>query len=153
MEILIDNRQDIIELDDALLLMIEKAIKCSLEVENYTNNVEISISFVTDEEIKQLNKDYRNIDSITDVLSFPMEEEFIIPGENEILGDIIISTKRAIEQANEFEHSINRELIYLTVHSIFHLLGYDHIKDEDKIVMRKKEKETIKRLGIFRNEK
>lgn len=153
MEILIDNRQNEIEINEDLYSLIDEAIKNSLEVEEYSENVEISLSFVTDEEIRQLNKEYRNIDSSTDVLSFPMDEDFIIPGENEILGDIIISTNRAIEQANEFKHSINRELTYLIIHSMFHLLGYDHIEEQDKIIMRKKEKETIRRLGIFRNEK
>ena len=153
MEILIDNRQNEIEINEDLYSLIDEAIKNSLEVEEYSENVEISLSFVTDEEIRQLNKEYRNIDSSTDVLSFPMDEDFIIPGENEILGDIIISTNRAIEQANEFKHSINRELTYLIIHSMIHLLGYDHIEEQDKIIMRKKEKETIRRLGIFRNEK
>ncbi len=153
MEILIDNRQNEVELNDDLISLIDNAVRNSLDVEEYSKAVEISVSFVTDEEIKQLNKDYRNTDSITDVLSFPTDEKFVIPEHNEILGDIVISINRAIEQANDFNHSINRELTYLIVHSMFHLLGYDHIEEEDKLIMRTKEKETIKRLGIFKNEK
>jgi len=81
----------------------------------------------TNEEIKDLNKEYRNVDSETDVLSFPMNEEF--DGVN-ILGDIVISTQKIIEQADEYKHSKEREMIYLIVHSMLHLLGYDHMDTE-----------------------
>ena len=82
-----------------------------------------------------------------------MDLDFIIEGENEILGDIIISTERAKEQALDYGHSVEREIIYLIIHSIFHLFGYDHMIENDKIEMRKKEKKTIKILGIYKSER
>ena len=97
-----------------------------------------------EEEIRTLNREYRNRDNITDVLSFPLEEDF--PQENELLGDIVLCVKRAEEQAREYGHSTERELIYLSIHSLFHLLGYDHMEEEEKKIMRQKEKDSLKKL-------
>ena len=113
-------------------------------MEGYTTKVEISLSFVGEEEIRTLNREYRNRDDITDVLSFPLEEDF--PQENELLGDIVLCVKRAEEQAREYGHSTERELIYLSIHSLFHLLGYDHMEEEEKKIMRQKEKDSLKKL-------
>ena len=88
------------------------------------------------------------MDKSTDVLSFPMDDEFII--DNRILGDVIINTRRVMEQAEELGQSEERELSYLTVHSILHLLGYDHMEDEDKREMREREKLAMKELSIYR---
>ena len=153
MEVLINNRQEDLEISKELKQNIIKAIETCIKVEKYNKDLEISISFVTNDEIKYLNKEFRGINKITDVLSFPMDLDFIIEGENEILGDIIISTERAKEQALDYGHSVEREIIYLIIHSIFHLFGYDHMIENDKIEMRKKEKKTIKILGIYKSER
>ena len=118
----------------------------------------ISITLTTPEKIRKINKKYRNIDKETDVLSFPMFEKdeiktFIKEGYevDDVLGDIIISIDRVKKQAEEYGHSFERELSYMCVHGFFHLMGYDHIKDEDKVVMRAKEDEILNKLNITRN--
>lgn len=148
MEIYYDDRQDDIKITDEIKNLIEKSIAAVLKVENLHENVEVSVSFVGDEEIRALNRDYRGVDKSTDVLSFPMDDEFII--DNRILGDVIINTRRVMEQAEELGHSDEREISYLTVHSILHLLGYDHMDDEDKKEMREREKLAMKELSIYR---
>ena len=148
MEIYYDDRQDDIKITDEIKNLIEKSIAAVLKVENLHENVEVSVSFVGDEEIRDLNRDYRGVDKSTDVLSFPMDDEFII--DNRILGDVIINTRRVMEQAKGLGHSNERELSYLTVHSILHLLGYDHMEDEDKKEMREREKLAMKELSIYR---
>ena len=148
MEIYYDDRQDDIKITDEIKNLIEKSIAAVLKVENLDENVEVSVSFVGDEEIRDLNRDYRGVDKSTDVLSFPMDDEFIIVSR--ILGDVIINTRRVMEQAKELGHSNERELSYLTVHSILHLLGYDHMEDEDKREMREREKLAMKELSIYR---
>ena len=148
MEIYYDDRQDDIKITDEIKNLIEKSIAAVLKVENLDENVEVSVSFVGDEEIRNLNRDYRGVDKSTDVLSFPMDDEFIIVSR--ILGDVIINTRRVMEQAEELGHSEERELSYLTVHSILHLLGYDHMEDEDKKEMREREKLAMKELSIYR---
>ena len=152
MAILIDNRDVEFDIPKSIFKNFEDASKVILEMENINEEVEISVSFVNDEEIKQLNRDYRDKDNVTDVLSFPTEMNYHIEGIPVILGDVVICLKRAKEQSEEFGHSFERELVYLFVHSMFHLLGYDHIDEDDKVLMRKKEKEALKRIGIFRNE-
>ncbi len=148
MEVYYDDRQDNITITEAMKDLIEKSIKAVLKVEELDDDVEVSVSFVGDEEIRELNRDYRGVDKSTDVLSFPMDDEFII--DNRILGDVIINTRRVMEQAEELGHSHERELSYLTVHSVLHLLGYDHMEDEDKIEMREREKLSMKELEIYR---
>ena len=148
MEIYYDDRQDDIEITEEIKNLIEKSISAVLKVENLDENVEVSVSFVGDDEIRDLNREYRGVDKSTDVLSFPMDDEFII--DNRILGDVIINTRRVMEQAEELGHSNERELSYLTVHSILHLLGYDHMKDEDKKEMREREKLAMRELSIYR---
>lgn len=148
MEVYYDDRQDDIEITEKIKTLVEKSIASVLKVEGIDDEVEVSVSFVGDEEIKDLNRDYRGVDRSTDVLSFPMDDEFII--DKRILGDVIINTRRVMEQAEELGHSHERELSYLTVHSILHLLGYDHIDDEDKKKMREREKLSMKELEIYR---
>ena len=153
MNVLFDNRQDSFVVSENLKAKIVECIKTALRVENREiSNVEVSVSFVTNEEIKNINSEFRNINKETDVLSFPMDFEFSEEGMPYILGDIIISTEKSIEQAKEFGHSIDREILYLVCHSVFHLLGYDHIEESDKLVMRNKEKETMKLMEVFKNE-
>lgn len=148
MNLLFDDRQEDIEITNDMLDIVKISIAEVLKEEEIDENVQVSISFVGDEEIQRLNKDFRGVDSSTDVLSFPMDDEFQI--EETILGDVIINTKRVLEQAKEFGHSNTRELSYLTVHSILHLLGYDHMEDEDKEIMRSKEKSIMDSLKIYR---
>lgn len=149
MEIYIDNRQDKVEIDDTIIETFKEVIKECLLLEKQSLNYEISLSIVDNNEIKELNKEYRNVDKDTDVLSFPIDEDFVpVP----MLGDIIISAEKALEQSIEYNHSLIREMAYLTAHSMFHLLGYDHIGEDEKKVMRDKEKEIMRRLKIFRDE-
>lgn len=115
--------------------------------------VEISLSFVSKDEIHRLNRIYRNVDRHTDVLSFPMVEDLSEIEEDDeeiLLGDVVICCEQAREQAKEYGHSEERELTYLFVHSVLHLLGYDHMEDEDKKEMRAREEEVMTQLGIGR---
>ncbi len=151
MEIYIDNRQTDIDVSQEVYDIFEKVIKESLMIEGLGLDYEVSISLVSNEEIKELNRGYRGVDSETDVLSFPMEDDFglALP----LLGDIIISVEKALEQAEEYGHSLDRELAYLTCHSLFHLLGYNHMNEIEKEKMRDKEKIVMKKLGIFKDVK
>lgn len=146
-----DNRQDNIEITNEFLEIIKKSIVSVLKAEDISQDVEVSVSFVGDKEIKGLNRDYRNVDSSTDVLSFPIDDEFKIM--TNMLGDIVINTRKVIEQAKEYNHSTKREISYLTVHSMLHLLGYDHIDENDKIIMREKEKKIMDDLKIYKGDK
>ena len=130
----------------------EKTITEVLRVENISENAEVSLSIVDKETIHKLNKDYRNVDRETDVLSFPMDEEGFDNEGNPLilLGDIVICLDVAEDQAVDFGHSLEREIMYLICHSTLHLLGYDHIEEDDKKVMRSKEKEVMKNLGVFK---
>lgn len=152
MELYIDNRQEKIQVSQEVNELIEKVAREVLIFEQETLDCEISVSLVDNEEIRELNRDYRNKDSETDVLSFPMDDEFLMEGPI-LLGDIIISVEKALEQANDFGHSVEREIAYLTAHSMLHLLGYDHMQEEEKSIMRSKEKEIMKRLKIFKEDK
>ena len=159
MNILIDNRQnkvDAINLEE----LVEKVIKTVLKVEKVIDNVEVSVSFVDNEEMRKLNKYYRGIDKPTDVLSFPLAEfeetydkiEKIDQESEEVqpIGDIVISLEKALEQSIEYGHSFEREVAYLTAHSMLHLLGYDHQTEEERKIMRQKEEEIMARLHIRR---
>lgn len=130
----------------------EKTITEVLRVENIRENAEVSLSIVDKETIHKLNKDYRNVDRETDVLSFPLDEEGFDNEGNPLilLGDIVICLDVAEYQAADFGHSLEREIMYLICHSTLHLLGYDHIEEDDKKVMRSKEKEVMKNLGVFK---
>lgn len=152
MKIYINNEQDIPIMENIEEIAIEIA-ELALEKENMSNRYEISISFVDNNRIRELNRDFRNIDSITDVLSFPLldEDSIVFEDLEPMLGDIVISVEKAKEQAEEFNHSLEREIVYLIVHSVFHLLGYDHMDENQKNIMRNKEKEIIREIKIFRN--
>lgn len=130
----------------------ERTITEVLRVENISENAEVSLSIVDRQTIHKLNKNYRNVDRETDVLSFPLDEEGFDNEGNPLilLGDIVICLDVAEEQAADFGHSLEREIMYLICHSTLHLLGYDHIEEDDKKVMRSKEKEVMKNLGVFK---
>ena len=133
--------------------LINTVIEKCFEVENLEDTkLYINIILTIPSVIKQINQKYRNIDKETDVLSFPMFEKDEIRNvkEEEVLGDIIISVERVKQQAEEYGHSFERELSYMLVHGFYHLMGEDHIKEEDKIVMREKEENVLSKLGITR---
>lgn len=149
MNLLITNEtNEKIEMDDKL----ESVIKTVLKTEGLSLAYEVSITFVDKDEIHQLNKEFRKVDRPTDVLSFPMDTDFIVEGVDAMLGDIVICMDVAKEQANDLGHSLDREIMYLTCHSTLHLLGYDHMTDDEKREMRSREKEVMKILGVFKNE-
>ncbi len=133
----------------------EQAAILAIEGEGIsTQEATISVTFVSPEEIRQMNGQYRGNDAVTDVLSFPqfgdLEE---LPEEGELcLGDVVICTQQAVRQAEEFGHSLQRELLYLFVHSVCHLLGYDHMEEGDKRQMRAKEEAVMEQLGLSREE-
>ncbi|MGI6721932.1 MAG: rRNA maturation RNase YbeY [Anaerovoracaceae bacterium] len=138
---------------EALTGELRRAAELALEREGVSpDGIEVSLTFVDEEEIRELNGAYRGIDRVTDVLSFPQfESPEDIPGAQKVLlGDVVICRQQAERQAEEYGHSRERELVYLFVHSIFHLLGYDHIQDDDKREMRKAEEEVMARLGLER---
>ena len=144
---------------EELLQKMTEAAEYAVESENMHNldkkRCEISVTFVDLDEIHELNKQYRGVDKPTDVLSFPqfddLEEE--IPEVCEIcLGDVVICEQKAREQAEEFGHSFERELVYLFTHSVLHLLGYDHMEDDEKKAMREHEEEIMKQIGLMRQE-
>ena len=141
------------QVTEEILNTMEKAAKYCLELEGIDEErTEISVTFVEAEEIRELNRDYRDNDKVTDVLSFPQFDDLNdIPDFGEIcLGDVVICKQRAQEQAEEFGHSFEREIIYLFTHSILHLLGYDHMEEEEKQEMRAREEEIMTHLGIGR---
>lgn len=151
MEIILDDRQDKIKVSEELLNKINDIIVECLHYEGYDDNYEVSLSFVDNEEIHQLNRDFRGVDRATDVLSFPLlTDDFDIEIEEESLGDIVISLERALEQSIEYNHSFGREVCFLVCHSMFHLLGYDHDTEENTKEMRKKEEDVLNKLNITR---
>ncbi len=133
--------------------------KCFEEEKIIDSKLYITITLTTPKHIKKINKEYRNIDKATDVLSFPMFEKDELEEKiknndfehEDILGDIIISIEKVKEQAEEYNHSFEREFSYMLVHGFYHLLGYDHIKEEDKKIMRIKEEKILNILDIKRN--
>ena len=136
--------------------MLEKVCLKSLQYEEFNEDCEISLSIVTNDEIHDINKQFRNIDSPTDVLSFPQltfeegEEADVNENGEIVLGDIIISIDRAKEQAEEYGHSLKRELAFLSVHSMLHLMGYDHMVPEEEEDMFRRQKEILIEAGIPR---
>ncbi|MBO5733666.1 MAG: rRNA maturation RNase YbeY [Clostridia bacterium] len=156
-----ENEQDKIEITDELFDKIKLSIEKALEYEEFTDDCEISLTFVDNDAIREINSNARGKESATDVLSFPMLEtdedgtliiydEDIVDGRV-LLGDIVISAQRAQEQAEEFGHSLVREMCFLAVHSVLHLLGYDHERsaEEEKIQFEKQD-EILNILGITR---
>ena len=133
--------------------------QCFKEEDMLDSKLYIAITFTTPQNIKEINKKYRNIDKATDVLSFPMFEKDELETKiknkdyvcEDVLGDIIISIEKVQEQAEEYGHSFERELSYMIVHGFYHLMGYDHIKEEDKKVMRPKEEKVLNDLKIKRD--
>lgn len=135
--------------------IINTVVKKCFEEENLQRkNLYINIILTNPKNIKKINKQYRNIDKETDVLSFPMFEKEEIPNIEgnipDVLGDIVISIERVKEQANEYRHTFERELSYMVVHGFYHLMGYDHMVEEEKNIMRQKEENILGKLKILR---
>lgn len=136
--------------------LLEQLIQFTAEKENIDKNAEVSINFVHNDEIKSLNRDYRHQDKVTDVISFAMQErlkdEMEIVGADipVVLGDIIISVDKAKEQAADYNHSFERELGFLAVHGFLHLLGYDHMDEDEEKIMFNRQEEILGEFGIER---
>ena len=158
LHIYFENMQDKHLVNYALKILVRDAIEATLAYENVTADCEVSVTFADNEGIRAINREYRQIDAPTDVLSFPLfdyEGESEAPAIDEIsnmLGDIVISLERAQQQADEFGHSFEREVAFLTVHSMLHLLGYDHVNsDEEEEEMRRRQREILESIGQVRN--
>ena len=142
------------DMNSSMTKLMEKAATECINREKDMNldpeRCSVSVSFAMKDEIQRLNKAYRGIDQVTDVLSFPQYKDLEeLPEEGDILlGDVVICVEVALEQSKEYGHSQERELIYLFTHSILHLLGYDHMNDDEKKEMRAREEEVMEALGL-----
>lgn len=156
MTLLIDIKDNTDELSEEYFTLTENLLQFAAKQEKISEEAEVSVTFVTNEEIQQINKEYRGIDRPTDVISFALEEQ----GEEEIeikgidmpriLGDIIISVEKVKEQAEEYGHSFERELGFLLVHGFLHLLGYDHMNEADEKRMFSRQEEILAGYGLER---
>ena len=150
MDVLFENNTN----EEINYKLIEKVISEALRYEGVNDNTEVSVTIVDNEEIRKINNKFRNIDRATAVLSFPLidfdNESLPDDGSKIYLGDIIISIERAKEQAKEYGHSIDREIGFLTAHSMLHLLGYDHMVPEEEKEMFAKQEEILNNLGLRR---
>ena len=155
MTLLSDNRTEEI-ISEEIMAAVEKVAYETLVYDEFDTECEVSLSFVSDEEIQEINKNFRDMDKATDVLSFPQidydVDEVVMTNEKGeiVLGDIIISVDTAKRQAEEYGHSLKREICFLTVHSMLHLLGYDHMTPEEAAVMEAKQAKALDELGISR---
>lgn len=152
-KVIITNKQKDIKIPTGLRMLIRRCCNAVLKLEGVEGSAEISVMLVNNQQIKNLNKQYRNKDIETDVLSFPMGENGVYDVDPstgaKILGDIVISIERAVEQADRFGHSLQREVGYLTAHSMLHLLGYDHEDNGlQRMRMREKEEQVMTQLGL-----
>ncbi|MBT2685737.1 rRNA maturation RNase YbeY [Bacillus sp. ISL-37] len=156
MSIEIDFLDEINELKQEEINEIEKLLNYTAEKENVQEGSELSVTFVSNERIQEINREYRDKDRPTDVISFALEEmgegelEIVGDGIPRVLGDIIISIPKAREQAEEYNHSFMRELGFLAVHGLLHLLGYDHMNEQDEKQMFDRQKEILDGYGLGR---
>ncbi len=152
-KVIISNRQKEVKIPTGVRMLVRRCCNAVLQLEDFEGSAEVSITFVDNGQIHEMNRQYRDRDSATDVLSFPMGEngEYDINHETgaKILGDIVISIPKAVEQAQSYGHTFSREVAYLTAHSMLHLLGYDHEQGGmDRVRMREKEELVMKELGL-----
>lgn len=162
-----DNRQNKLEVTEEFINKLSEVCDFALKEEEVDKEYQISLLFVDNDEIKEINEETRGINKATDVLSFPMLDyengkvykdmyigyefdETYMDGNELVLGDMVLSLEKALEQSIEYNHSYEREVSYLVVHSILHLLGYDHMEEEEKKIMRKREEEILNKLKIIR---
>ncbi len=150
------NKQKAVKIPTGLRMIIRRCCHATLVLEQFDGDVEVEVSIVDNEQIREINAAHRRLDQVTDVLSFPLGEDGTYD-ENpatgaKMLGDIVISLERAAEQAVSFGHSLQREVGYLTTHSMLHLLGYDHVGGGIEAVrMREKEEAVMTRVGLPRD--
>ena len=150
----VENEQDKRAVSTYLLRLLRRAIRETLLYEGIERSAELSLTLTDNENIHVLNREYRGVDRPTDVLSFPQFDflggETLPPGNGAVaLGDIVLSLERAEEQAKEFGHSFSREAAFLTVHSMLHLLGYDHVNSEEEDAeMRRRQREILEKMGL-----
>ncbi len=155
-KVIISNDQKAVKIPTGVRMLVRRCCHAVLVQEKFEGSAEISVTFVDDARIQELNKTHRNIDKATDVLSFPLGENGVYD-ENpdtgaKMLGDIVISMERAVAQAEEYGHPLQREVAFLTVHSMLHLLGYDHVNGGlEAVHMREKEESVLTQLGLKRN--
>ena len=155
-KVIISNDQRTVKIPSQVRLLVRRSCVAVLRMEQFVGSAEISVRFVDNEMIRELNREHRNIDRETDVLSFPLGENGVYDVNNDtgayMLGDIVISVEKAMAQAEEFGHSLEREIAFLAVHSMLHLLGYDHVNGGlEAVRMREKEEEVLTQLGLRRN--
>lgn len=156
LKVYIKNNQKNVKIPVGLRLLVRKSCAAVLSYEHFGNDAEVSVSFVNNNEIRRLNKQFRGKDKSTDVLSFPLGEDGVYDINQEtgtlLLGDVVISMETAVKQAKTYGHSLEREVGFLTVHSMLHLLGYDHETSPlDAANMREKEEAILGELGISRD--
>lgn len=148
------NRQRKLTVTPPLKTLVEECAAASLDCEEFDEPATVDVTFVSNRKIREYNREFRNVDRETDVLSFPFAEEeyYTDPDSGDVmLGDIVISLEKAAEQAAEYGHSYEREVGFLTVHSMLHLLGYDHIEEADGDIMRAHEKAILEKIGLKRD--
>ena len=155
-KVIITNEQKEVKIPTGVRLLVRRCCNAVLLYEDFKEPAEVSVTFVDDERIHSLNKEYRDVDSSTDVLSFPLGENGVYDKNNDtgalLLGDIVISIPTAVRQAKTYGHSLQREIGFLTVHSLLHLLGYDHENGGlEAVKMREKEEAVLTRVGLKRN--
>ena len=155
-KVIISNRQKEIKIPTGIRLLMRRCCEATLRTEGFTEPGEISISFVSNEEIRKINAEFRNVDAVTDVISFPLGENGVYDRNPEsgalLLGDMVISLQKAEQQAELYGHTLQREVAYLTVHSVLHLLGYDHVNGGmEQVHMREREATVLAKLGLQRD--
>lgn len=153
MIVTLENNQEKVSIPEALEADLTKAMNVVAELEALSPQTEVDITLVDDAAIYELNRTYRGIDRPTDVLSFALDEGEEEPEVDDdeiehLLGDVIISAPTAVRQGEEYGHGLEREMTYLAVHGMLHLLGYDHMEEKDKLIMRKREEEVLRRLDL-----
>ncbi|MCL2299699.1 MAG: rRNA maturation RNase YbeY [Firmicutes bacterium] len=154
-KVIITDDQQEVKVPTGIRMLLRRACTAVLVHEGFGKSAEVGVRFVDNEEIRRLNKKHRNMDDATDVLSFPLGEGGIYDANPEsgalLLGDVVISLPRAVEQARLYGHTLQRELAFLTVHSMLHLLGYDHEAGGlEAVRMREKEEKVLVQLGLPR---
>ncbi len=154
-KVIIKNDQKEVRIPTGIRMLLRRCCNAVLIMEKFGASAEISITFVDEEQIHVLNKEHRGVDRPTDVLSFPLGEDGVYDENPEngakMLGDIVLNIPRVVRQAEEFGHSFQREIAYLTAHSMLHLLGYDHeVSGMESVHMREKEEEIMTQLGLPR---
>lgn len=155
-KVIISNNQKEVKVPSGIRLLIRRCCHAVLEEEGFLDSAEVSVSFVDNETIHELNREHRGVDRPTDVLSFPLGENGVydtnLDTGAKLLGDIVISVPKAMEQAELYNHSLQREIGFLTVHSMLHLLGYDHENGGmEEVRMREKEETVLTKIGLKRD--